>query len=84
MKAQYNQNDEPIVMSKPLLDLLLRQKSPAELIALYSFYYYTAKWQKTNQPKATTEYVQKALNWSDRKVRTHKSTLIGLKLIEDL
>ena len=52
-----------IILSKQTLDLFLKQDNPADLIALYCFYYYTAKWQGTNQPKATTDYAAKGLKW---------------------
>lgn len=81
---EYNQEEEPIVLSKPLLDLLLKQTKPADLIALYSFYYYTAKWQRTNCPKATNSYIGTALKWSEEKVLKNKKTLIELKLIENI
>ena len=80
----YNVNDEPIVLSKPLLDLLLQQDNYSQLIALYTFYYYTAKWQQTNQPKATTSYTAKALRWHGRKVQAVKQQLMELKLIENI
>ena len=82
-RIRYSIEEEPIVLSKHLLDTLLEEKNPAELIALYCFYYYTAKWQKTNQPKATTEYTSKGLSWSMEKVRKIKHKLVQLKLIED-
>jgi len=80
----YSTNDEPIVLSKSLLDILLKEKDYSDLLALYAFYYYTAKWQKTNQPKATTEYVQKAINWGRDKVKLVKRRLRELELIEDI
>ena len=51
--------------------------------ATYTFYYYTAKWQQTNQPKCTTNYVSKGLHWDFRKVRRVKKQLIEFGLIED-
>jgi len=83
-KVRYNLDQEPIVMSKGLLDTLLHQDRPADLIALYTFYYYTAKWQQTNQPKATTAYVAKGLRWSEEKVQSVKKPLLDLGLIEDI
>jgi len=80
----YAVDEEPIVLSKPLLDTFLSQPKPADLISLYCFYYYTAKWQKTNQPKATTGYVAKGLVWGTDRVRNAKKGLIKLKLIEDI
>ena len=75
---------EPIVLSKHLMDILLSNKNSSDCIALYCFYYYTAKWQKTNQPKATTEYTAKGLNWGIGKVRMIKNILRELHLIEDI
>ena len=80
----YPVHEEPIVVSKALLDILLKEENPADLIALYCFYYYTAKWQKTNQPRATTEYTASGLKWSTIKVRKVKKQLTDLKLIEDV
>ncbi len=82
-QVQYDLSQEPIVISKGLLDLLLKQDRPADLIALYTFYYYTAKWQQTNQPKATTKYVAKGLKWSESRVQSCKKVLLALNLIED-
>lgn len=83
-KFQYDIENEPIVLSKALIDLFLKQKNPTHLIGLYTFYYYTAKWQKTNQIKATNSYTAKALNWSERTVKTYRAILIDLKLIETI
>jgi len=83
-QIRYDQEAEPIVLGKPLLDLLLDQKHPADLIALYAFYYYTAKWQRTIQIKATVGFTAKGLNWGTDKTRARKKDLIGLGLIEDV
>jgi hypothetical protein len=80
----YSHQDEPLVISKSTMDAFLTTEEPANLIALYCFYYYTAKWQKTNQPKATIEYVSNGLHWNAHKVRTVKQELLKLGLIEDL
>jgi len=80
----YQKEQEPIVLSKALLDALLSHKNYTNLIALYSFYYYTAKWQKTSQPKATTQYTAKGVGWSEEKVRRVKSQLKKMNLIEDI
>lgn len=75
---------EPIVLQKPLLDLLLSRTRPSDLISLYCFYYYTAKWQGTDQPKATTAYTAKGLQWSENRVREAKKELVEVGLIEDV
>ena len=73
-----------VILTKQTLDIFLRQDNPSELIALYTFYYYTAKWQGTNQPKCTTSYVANGLHWSENKVRKVKKQLIEFGLIEDI
>ena len=83
-KNHYNVQDEPLVISKALMDTLLKQNNPADCISLYMFYYYTAKWQQTNQPKATISYVAEGLNWSDTRVRKIKKQLIYLRLVKDV
>jgi hypothetical protein len=83
-KIDYDLANEPIVLSKGLLDLLLKQEHSTDLIGLYCFYYYTAKWQKTNQVRATTNYTAKGLGWSAQKVRNNKNTLLALELIENI
>jgi hypothetical protein len=80
----YNISDEPIVISKATTDILLKQKNPDKLMALYWFYYQTAKWQNTNNAKATTQYTAKGLHWTEESVRKYKKQLISLKLISNL
>lgn len=80
----YDSNQEPIVLSKHLIDVLLTQENPSDCIGLYCFYYYTAKWQKTNQPKATTQYVAKGIKWGIDKVQKIKAVLKDIGLIEDI
>lgn len=73
-----------LILSKQTLDLLLKQRNPGDLISLYTFYYYTAKWQKTNQPKASVAYVAKGLHWNKDKVIKVKKQLEELGLIEEI
>ena len=80
----YNPTEEPIVLSKPLLDLFFKDARPSDVIGLYCFYYYTAKWQKTNQPKATTSYVAQGMKWEKDKIQQVKGRLKKLGLIEDI
>lgn len=81
--AIYKQEAEPIVISKPLMDLLLKQDKFADLFALYCFYYYTAKWQKTNRPRVVASYVQNGLNWTKPRFYSAKNKLKELGLIKD-
>ena len=73
-----------IILTKMTIDNFLKLDNPAELIALYTFYYYTVKWQKTNQIKCTTGYVSKGLKWHNKKVQKYKKILMSLGLINDV
>jgi hypothetical protein len=75
--------DTLVGIPKATIDKMLEVEHPAETIALYVFYYYTAKWQRTNMPKCTTSYSGKGLNWGRDKVIKHKKTLEEIGLIED-
>jgi len=80
----YNKNQEPLVVSKITFDILLQEEKPADLIALYHFYYYTAKWQNSNNVKATTTYTARGLKWSTDRVRKNKKRLIELGFLKDV
>lgn len=84
MTSTYDRTQEPIILSKPLLDRLLEEDEFPELLALYTFYYYTAKWQQTNRPRATTSYVAKGIGWGIGKVKRIKQKLIQLGLIQSM
>lgn len=76
--------NELIILTKQTVDIFLKSNSPADVMALYTFYYYTAKWQETNQPKCTTGYAAQGLKWSETKIRKVKKELLALGLIEDV
>lgn len=73
-----------IILTKQTCDLLLSQEKGSDLIALYVFYYYTAKWQGTNQPRCTTSYASDGLGWNVQRLRKAKKQLIELGLISDV
>ena len=73
---------EAVIIPKSVTDLLLKQNNPIELMALYEFYYYTGKWQKTNQPKCNDTFTAKALNRSRSTIIKYRKQLEKLKLIE--
>ena len=83
-KFQYDSQHEPIVLSNYLMKTLLNTDYPGDSIALYCFYYNTAKWQRTNSIKSVTGYTAKGLRWTEERVRKIKSILKALKLIEDI
>lgn len=75
-------SDQLIILPKRLMDELLKQEHPDEVISLYCFYYYTAKWQKTNQVRATNEFCQKGLNMGQDRLLRAKKALVKLGLIQ--
>lgn len=74
--------DDLLILNKLTIDKLFQLDNAADCIALYMLYYKTAKWQKTNQPKATDEYIRKCLKWGLAKIRKTKKTLQENGLIE--
>lgn len=78
--------DRVIAFDKSLMDIMLKacKKNFSGAFTLYGFYYYTAKWQKTNQPYCTTSFVAKGLYWSKDKVKKYKKILMDLGLIENI
>jgi len=81
---EYDSSHEPIVLSKATLDIILRSERPSDALALYAFYYLTAKWQKNNQVKAVTSYAANGLKWTIKRVQQAKEILLELGLIENV
>ena len=77
-------DNQLVILNKATLDRFLKEDNPGNLIALYTFYYYTAKWQQTNQPYCTTSYAAKGLHWRQTKVISTKKQLINMGLITDI
>lgn len=67
--------DELLILNKITIDKLFQLDNCSDCIALYVFYYKTAKWQKTNTIKANDVYVQKCLKWGRTKLVKTKNTL---------
>ena len=82
-KHDFIENDLMII-SKPTMDGFLRAENAVDVIALYMFYYSVAKWQDTNQVKATTGFAAQGLRISEKRVRAAKEYLKGLRLVEDI
>jgi len=82
--VNYDRQREPIILSKIVSDIFLKQEHPGDVMALYWFYYYTAKWQRTNQPRATKPYIREALRWSEAKFIKNKRILLDLGLIQNI
>jgi hypothetical protein len=73
-----------IGLNKATIDRLLKipDARRASAIALYVFYAYTARWQRTTIIRATDSFVAKALGWGRGKVIAVKKCLLELDLIE--
>jgi hypothetical protein len=78
----YPVEQEPIILFKPLLDYLLSEPEKLDLVALYCYYYYTAKWQRSELLKVTVDSTAKEVGWGVDKVRRLKRRLQELNLIE--
>lgn len=74
--------DDLLILNRRTIETLLQFENCADCIALYIFYYKTAKWQKTNSIKACDEYVMKSLKWGKKKTTQTKKTLKECGLIE--
>ena len=75
--------EDLIVIHPNILRKFMRHgKDYANLLALYSFYLYHAKQQKTNRPLATDEFTRKGMNWAIDRVKKTKRILKEMKLIE--
>lgn len=74
--------DELLIFNKHTIDALFSLENCADCVALYAFYYKTAKWQKTNTIKAVDLYVKKSLGWGIDKIRRTKQALKDKGLIK--
>ena len=70
------------ILNQATIERLFKCDDSASCLALYQFYYKTAKWQKTNNIYATDHYVKKCLKWGATRLRTTKKTLSEMGLIE--
>lgn len=64
------------------LTQLFSQENGSDAVALYFFYYKTAKRQQTNQIWATQKFCQTALRWGDRRYLAAKRILEQFGMIE--
>lgn len=74
--------DNLLILNKATIDTLFDLDNCSDCIALYVFYYKTAKWQKTNIIKANDEYIKKSLKWGTKKILTTKQALKEAGLID--
>lgn len=74
--------DELIIIPKATLDKLFSLDNGIDCVGLYMFYYKTAKWQKTNQIKATDNFVKKGTGLGTIRLANAKKALKENGLIE--
>lgn len=74
--------DDLLILNRITIDRLFQLENCADCIALYVFYYKTAKWQKTDTVKANDQYVKKSLEWGISKIQKTKQTLKEHGLID--
>jgi len=73
---------EAIVIHPHLLQKFMRYKKDyANLLALYTFYLYHAKQQKTNSILATDGFTKQGMNWALERVKKTKRILKDIGLI---
>ena len=78
----FDQDCEPLVIGKATLDRILEKcRNGGDCIALYVFYYNTAKWQKTATVKATVKFCANGLNYSEDRIRRARQELEAEGLI---
>ena len=81
-RIEYDVHEEPLALSRAVMNILLADEKPGDAIALFVFYYHTAKWQESVAAHATISYCAVGLGWGEKKVRTTKQRLMDVNLIE--
>lgn len=76
--------DTLLIIDKRTVDHLFELESNSDCIALYMFFYKTAKWQGTSSIKANDVYIRKCLNWGAKRVTTTKKLLEEAGLIKQV
>jgi hypothetical protein len=82
--TDYHENPPGLILTKQTIDHLLKQEKPDQLLALYTFYCYTALWQHTSSVWATTKYAASAMGWARGKLQRVKKRLVDLGYVEDV
>lgn len=85
IRLQGDPNQWSVAITRETIQRILKNPTgdTGDMLALWMFYAYTARWQHTNRPKSVTEYTAKGLGWSVARVRRAKSELAKLGLIAD-
>ena len=76
--------DELLIVDKRTINHLFELENCADCVALYMFFYKTAKWQGTRSIKANDVYIRKCLGWGAKRVTTAKKALEDAELIRQV
>jgi hypothetical protein len=71
-------------MTRVTYERLLKEREGMELCSLWMFFAYTARWQHTNQARASIAYVCRGTKWCEAKVQRLKNRLIEMGLLENV
>lgn len=73
-RITYSEHEEPIVLSKALFDLLLKQEHSAELIALYL----VSKYLYQNKKNYSNKDIMELIGWNKQKIYKYAQILHNL------
>ena len=76
--------DQLLVIDRRTVAHLFELENCSDCVALYIFFYKTAKWQGTKSIKANDLYIRKCLNWGAKRVTTTKKLLEDAGLIRQV
>lgn len=85
MNNEINLNDiadELLIVDKRTIEHLFSLNEPADCVALYMFFYKTAKWQGNRSIKANDVYIRKCLGWGAKRVTNAKQRLEDAGMIK--
>lgn len=74
--------DQLLIVDKRTIDHLFSLDDPADCVALYMFFYKTAKWQGNRSIKANDVYIRKCLGWGAKRVTNAKQRLEDAGMIK--
>lgn len=75
-------SDELLIVDKRTIEHLFSLDDPADCVALYMFFYKTAKWQGNRSIKANDVYIRKCLGWGAKRVTNAKQRLEDAGMIK--
>lgn len=75
-------SNELFIINQITVDRIFSSDNPADNFSLYSFYYKTAKWQKSTLARATDSYVMDCLKWGKERLKKAKDSLKEMGLIQ--